>query len=147
MEPIYYMEYRETKKAIEEMFDAYYKYSNAKRWKIFRDPMIDEKIQEKTQKRYAEIHEKERRDRTITAKFYEEHFLCTTGDVVQEYVYDEIEGLYETDTTLVFIAGKKRKKESFLALKKGSLKGKSLHDLKAFLLDHCVKAGGEVHAL
>ena len=59
--------------------------------------------------------------------------------MIQEYQYSEIEAMFETDTTLVFVAGKNRKKESFLGLKKGSVKGRSLADFKKFLLERCTK--------
>lgn len=139
MEAIFYMEYRESKKAIEEMFDAYYKYKNSKRIGIFKSPDIREKVQEKTEERWKEIRKISRRERSIKAEFFEDHFVCTTGDVIQEYQYSEIEAVFETDTTLVFVAGKNRKKESFLGLKKGSVKGRSLADLKKFLLERCGK--------
>ncbi len=139
MEAIFYMEYRESKKAVEEMFDAYYKYKNSKRIGIFKSPDIREKVQEKTEERWKEIRKISRRERTVKAEFFEDHFVCTTGDVIQEYQYSEIEAMFETDTTLVFVAGKNRKKESFLGLKKGSVKGRSLADLKKFLLERCGK--------
>ncbi len=140
MEAKFYMEYRESKKAVEEMFDAYYSYKNSKRIGIFKSPDIREKVLEKTDERWKEIRKISRRERTIKAEFFEEHFVCTTGDVIQEYQYTEIEAIYETDTTLVFVAGKKRKKESFVGLKKGSVKGRSLADLKKFLLERCTNA-------
>lgn len=139
MEPIYYMEYTESKKAIEEMFDAYYKYKNHKAWKPFKTPDIRTKVLDKSAERYKEIKKISRKDRTVRAEFYEEGFCCTTGDVKQEYKYEEIEGIYETDTTIAFVADKKRKKDAFLALKKGSVKGKSLSDLKAFAVPRCKK--------
>ncbi len=128
------------------MFDAYYSYKNSKRIGIFKSPDIREKVLEKTDERWKEIRKISRRERTIKAEFFEEHFVCTTGDVIQEYQYTEIEAIYETDTTLVFVAGKKRKKESFVGLKKGSVKGRSLADLKKFLLERCtnVKKGIEL---
>ncbi len=139
MEAIFYMEYRESKKAVEEMFDAYYKYKNSKRLGIFKSPDIRGKAQEKADERWREIRKISRRERSIKAEFFEDHFVCTTGDVIQEYQYSEIEAMFETDTTLVFVAGKNRKKESFLGLKKGSVRGRSLADLKKFLLERCVK--------
>lgn len=139
MEAIFYMEYRESKKAVEEMFDAYYKYKNSKRLGIFKSPDIRGKAQEKADERWKEIRKISRRERSIKAEFFEDHFVCTTGDVIQEYQYSEIEAMFETDTTLVFVAGKNRKKESFLGLKKGSVRGRSLADLKKFLLERCVK--------
>lgn len=139
MEAKFYMEYKESKKAVEEMFDAYYKYKNSKRWGIFKSPDIREKVREKTDERWKEIRKISRKERTIRAEFFEDHFVCTTGDVIQEYQYAEIEALYETDTTFVFLAGKNRKKEAFLGLKKGSVKGRSLADLKKFLLKRCTK--------
>ena len=139
MEAKFYMEYRESKKAVEEMFDAYYSYKNSMRIGIFKSPDIREKVREKTDERWKEIRKISRRERTIKAEFFGDHFVCTTGDVIQEYQYAEIEAMYETDTTLVFVAGKNRKKESFLGLKKGSVKGRSLADLKKFLLERCTK--------
>ena len=139
MEAIFYMEYRESKKAGEEMFDAYYKYKNSNRLGIFKSPDIRGKAQEKADERWKEIRKISRRERNIKAEFFENHFVCTTGDVIQEYQYSEIEAMFETDTTLVFVAGKNRKRESFLALKKGSVRGRSLADLKKFLLERCVK--------
>lgn len=139
MEAKYYMEYKESKKAIEEMFDAYYKLKNSKRWGIFKSPDIQEKVREKTEERYREIRKISRKERTIKVEFFEDHFVCTTGDVIQEYQYSEIEALYETNTTLVFVAGRNRKKESFVGLKKGSVRGRSLADLKTFLLERCIK--------
>ncbi|MDO4312727.1 MAG: hypothetical protein Q4C52_06560 [Eubacteriales bacterium] len=139
MEAKYYMEYKESKKAIEEMFDAYYKLKNSKRWGIFKSPDIQEKVREKTEERYREIRKISRKERTIKAEFFEDHFVCTTGDVIQEYQYGEIEALYETNTTLVFVAGRNRKKEAFVGLKKGSVRGRSLADLKTFLLERCIK--------
>ena len=139
METKFYMEYRESKKAVEEMFDAYYKYKNSRRLRFFRSVDIREKVQEKTEERWKEIRKISRRERTIKAEFFQDHFVCTTGDVIQEYQYSEIEAMFETDTTLVFVAGKNRKKEAFLGLKKGSVKGRSLADLKKFLLERCTK--------
>ena len=83
MEAIFYMEYRESKKAVEEMFDAYYKYKNSKRIGIFKSPDIREKVQEKTEERWKEIRKISRRERTVKAEFFEDHFVCTTGDVIQ----------------------------------------------------------------
>lgn len=139
MKAKFYMEYKESKKAIEEMFDAYYKLKNSKRWGIFKSPDIQEKVREKTEERYREIRKISRKERTIKVEFFEDHFVCTTGDVIQEYQYGEIEALYETNTTLVFVAGRNRKKESFVGLKKGSVRGRSLADLKTFLLERCIK--------
>ena len=147
MEAKFYMEYRESKKAVEEMFDAYYKYKNSKRIGIFKSPDIRDKVQEKTEERWREIRKISRRERTIKTEFFEEHFVCTTGDVIQEYQYTEIEAMYETDTTLVFVAGKNRKKESFLGLKKGSVRGRSLADLKKFLQERCTKVTKGVELL
>lgn len=139
MEPIYYMEYIESKKVIEEMFDAYYKFKNLTTWKMFQVQDVKTKAIDKGAERYADIKKISKKDRLVKVEFYEDHFFCLTGDVKQEYTYEEIEGIYETATTLVFVAGKKRKKEAFLALKKGSVKGKSLADLKEFALKHCTK--------
>lgn len=139
MDALYYMEYIESKKIIEEMYDAYYKYKNHKAWGPFKTADIRTKALDKAAERYREIKKISRKDRTVRAEFYEEGFSCTTGDVKQEYTYDEIEGIYETDTTIAFVADKKRKKDAFLALKKGSVKGKSLSDLKGFVVPRCKK--------
>ncbi len=147
MEAKFYMEYRESKKIVEEMFDAYYRFKNRKRWGIFKSPDIREKVREKTDSRWKEIKQISRSERTVRAEFFEDYFVCTTGDVIQKYQYAEIEAMYETDTSLVFVAGRKRKKESFLALKKGSVKGRSLADLKSFLLERCKNAGKEIEFL
>ena len=138
MEPIYYMEYQESKKSLEEMYDAYYKYSNHKRHGIFKIMDTDLKIKDKTEKRFEEIRRLSKHDRTVTTAFYDDGFTCATGDIAKEYSYSEVEALFETGQCLVIIADKRRRrKESFLALKKGALRGKSLHDLKAFLLKKC----------
>ena len=141
MEPIFYMEYKESKKVMEEMFQAYYKYKNLKTWKPFRVQDVKLKAEEKANERYKEIKSKNRSkaDRTIKVEFFEEDFKCATGDIIQEYKYDEIEGIYETDTTLVFVAGKNRKKDAFLGLKKGGVKGTGLAELKSFVLPRCTK--------
>lgn len=144
MEVKFYMEYKESKKALEEMYDAFYKYKNSKRPGIFKITDIREKSREKAEDRYKELRKTNRKDRTVKAEFYDDHFVCTSGDMIQKYQYEEIEGLYETDMMLVFLAGKKRKKESFVALKKGSVKGKSLADLKQFLLKRCTKVSGGI---
>lgn len=139
MEPIYYMEYVESKKVMEEMFETYYKFKNETSWGPFKVVDIKIRSEKKASERYAEIKKISRKDRTVKVEFYEDQFFCTTGNVKLEYTYGEIEGIYETDTTIAFVAGKKRKKEAFLALKKGSVKGKSLADLKAFALKRCTK--------
>ena len=147
MEPIYYMEYIESIKIIEEMYDAYYKYKNLKTWKPFKVQDVKTKALDKAADRYKEIKKTGRKDRTVKVEFYEDTFICTTGDVKQEYRYDEIEGIYETSTTLAFVADKKRKKDAFLALKKGSVKGKSLSDLKTFIVKRCTKVKGGIELL
>lgn len=139
MEPLFYMEYKESRKIVLEMFIAYYKYQNLKAWGPFKISDIKAKAEEKTQKRWKEIKMISRKERTVQVEFYEDSFSCVTGDVKQEYRYDELEAICETDTTFVLVAGKKRKKDAFLGLKKGSVKGRSLADLKAFLLEKCPK--------
>ena len=94
METKFYMEYRESKKAVEEMFDAYYKYKNSRRLRFFRAVDIREKVQEKTEERWKEIRKISRRERTIKAEFFEDHFICKTGDVIQEYQYSDIEAMF-----------------------------------------------------
>lgn len=144
MEPIFYMEYSESIKIVNEMYIALYKYKNRKAWGPFKIQDIKTKAAESAKKRWGEIKRISRRERTVKVQFFDEKFICTTGDMEQEFSYDEIEGIYETDTTLALVAGKKRKKDGFVALKKGSVKGKSLADLKEFLLGKCPKAGKEV---
>lgn len=144
MEPIFYMEYKESRKIIEEMFDAYFKYRNHKVFRLFQVSDIKKHVDEKTAKRWAEIKQASRKERTISVEFYEENFCCVTGDIRQEYSYEEIQAICETNTTLALVADKKRKKDAFLGLKKGSVRGRSLADLKTFLLAHCPKAGNEI---
>lgn len=144
MEPIFYMEYSESVKIVNEMFIALYKYKNSRSWGPFKIQDIKTKAVESTKKRWNEIKKISRKERTVRVCFYEDRFNCTTGNVEQEFSYNEIEGIYETDTTLALVAGKKRKKDGFIALKKGSVKGKSLADLKAFLLEKCPKAGKSI---
>lgn len=141
MEPIFYMEYRESKKTLEEMFQSYYKYKNIKTWKFFRIQDVKQKAEEKAEKRYKEIRQTNRSkaDRLIKVEFFEEGFTCTTGEIPQEYLYSEIEGIYETDTTIAFVAGKDRKKDAYLGLKKGGVKGRGLADLKNYVLPKCTK--------
>lgn len=139
VEAVYYMEYKESKKTIEETFDAYYRYKNLKRWGPFKIQDIEAKVEKKADKRFKEIRSVNRKERTVRVEFYEESFCCMTGDVKQEYTYTEVEGIYETDTSLAFVVGKNRKKDVFLALKKGSVKGKGLSGLKEFLLNRCEK--------
>lgn len=147
MDVKYYMEYKETKKALEEMFDAYFRYKNSKKWTIFKTTDIREKAKMKAEERYKEIHQLIRKERTIKVEFLEDHFVCTTGYITKEYQYGEIEGIYETDTTLLLVTGRNRKKDAFLGLKKGSVRGKSLADLKKFLTERCTKATKGVQKL
>lgn len=142
MEPVFYMEYKESRKTILEMFTAYYKYQNLKAWGPFKVSDIKTKAEDKTAKHLGEIRAVSRKERTVHVDFYEDSFCCLTGDVKQEYTYEEIEVICETDTTFVLVADKKRKKDAFLGLKKGSVKGKSLADLKEFLLKKCPKVTG-----
>lgn len=144
MEPIFYMEYSESIKIVNEMFIALYKYKNSRSWGPFKIQDIKTKAGESTKKRWNEIKKISRKERTVQVRFYEDRFSCTTGNVEQEFSYDEIEGICETDTTLALVAGKKRKKDGFIALKKGSVKGRSLADLKEFLLEKCPKAGKSI---
>lgn len=144
MEPIYYMEYSESAKIVLEMYTALYKYKNLKAWGPFRIQDVKTKAYESTKKRWAQIKKVSRKERTVKVSFYEDSFTCVTGDVEQEFFYTEIRDLCETDTTLALVADKKHKKDGFIALKKGSVKGKSLGDLKSFLLEKCTKAGGNV---
>lgn len=145
MEPIYYMEYSESFKIVNEMYTALYKYRNTKAWGPFKIQDIRTKAYEGAKKRWAELKKISRKERLVKVSFYEDRFTCVTGEVTQEFTYDEIEGIYETDTTLALVAGKKRKKDGFIALKKGSVKGHSLADLKEFLLKKCTKAGSVEH--
>ncbi len=142
MNPVFYMEYKESRKTILEMFIAYYKYQNLKAWGPFKVSDVKAKAEDKTQKRWREIKLISRKERTVHVEFYEDSFSCITGDVKQEYQYEELEAICETDTTFVLVADKKRKKDAFLGLKKGSVKGKSLADVKAFLLKKCPKVTG-----
>lgn len=144
MEPLFYMEYSESDKIIKEMYIAFYKYKNTKAWGPFKIDDIKTKAGESAKKRWAEIKKISRKDRPVKVSFYEDKFTCETGSESHDYSYDEIEGLYETDTTFALVAGKRRRKDGFIALKKGSVKGKSLADLKEFLLKKCQKAGGSV---
>lgn len=139
MKPRYYMEYVESKKTITESFKAYYKFKNLTTWKPFKVQDVSAKAEEKAGKRYAELRRTERKDRLIRVEFFEEYFVCKAGSAIQEYRYDEIEGIYETDTTIAFVAGKDRKKDAFQGLKKGAVKGKSLGDLKDFVVPRCKK--------
>ncbi len=141
---LFYMEYSESLKIVNEMYTALYKYRNTKAWGPFKTGDIRGRAQESARKRWAELKRISRRERTVKVSFYEDRFTCETGDVHQEFRYDEIEGIYETDTTLALVAEKKRKKDGFIALKKGSVKGHSLGDLKEFLVRKCTKAGGSV---
>lgn len=149
MDVKYYMEYKETKKALEEMFEAYYKYKNSGKWKLFKTENPREKAQVKADERYKEIHQLIRKERTIKAEFFEDHFVCTTGYITKEYQYGEVEGIYETDTTLLIVTTKKLKKDKdfYLGLKKGSVRGKSLADLKKFLVERCPKVTEGVQKL
>lgn len=142
MRPEFYMEYQESRKIVLEMFIAYYKYQNLKAWGPFKISDVKAKAEDKTQKRWREIKQISRKERTVHVEFYEDSFSCITGDVKQEYQYEEVEAICETDTTFVLVADKKRKKDAFLGLKKGSVKGKSLADLKEFLLKKCPKVTG-----
>lgn len=142
MNPVFYMEYKESRKTILEMFIAYYKYQNLKAWGPFKVSDVKAKAEDKTQKRWREIKLISRKERTVHVEFYEDSFSCITGDVKQEYQYEELEAICETDTTFVLVADKKRKKDAFLGLKKGSVKGKSLADVKVFLLKKCPKVTG-----
>lgn len=142
MKPEFYMEYQESRKIVQEMFIAYYKYQNLKAWGPFKISDVKAKAEDKTQKRWREIKQISRKERTVHVEFYEDSFSCITGDVKQEYQYEEVEAICETDTTFVLVADKKRKKDAFLGLKKGSVKGKSLADLKEFLLKKCPKVTG-----
>ena len=147
MEPVYYMEYSESFKIVNEMYTALYKYRNSKAWGPFKIQDIKTRAYEGAKKRWAELKKISRKERLVKVSFYEESFTCVTGDVTQEFSYGEIECICETDTTLALVADKKRKKEGFIALKKGSVKGKSLADLKEFLLKKCTKAGGSIRHL
>lgn len=147
VEAKFYMEYRESKKAIEEMYDAYYKYKESRKWKIFRSADMREKVRSKTDDRYQEIRKTSRKDRTVKVEYFDDHFVCTVGDVISEYRYDEIEKICETDTTLMFIAGRNRKKDAYVGLKKGSLRGKGLSELKKFLLERCTKLTDGIEVL
>ncbi len=144
MEPVYYMEYSESFKIVNEMYTALYKYRNTKSWGPFKIQDVKTKACESARKRWAELKKISRKERLVKVNFYEDNFTCVTGDVTQEFSYEEIECICETDTTLALVADKKRKKEGFVALKKGSVKGKSLADLKEFLLKKCTKAGGNI---
>lgn len=139
MEPIFYMEYKESRKTVLEMFTAYYKYQNLKAWGPFKVGDVRGKAEDTTQKRWREIKRISRKDRTVQVEFYEDTFCCITDDVKQEYQYKELEAICETDTTFVLVADKRRRKDAFLGLKKGSVKGRSLADLKGFLLQKCAK--------
>lgn len=149
MDVKYYMEYKETRKALEEMYEAYFKYKNSRKWKIFKTENPREKAEVKADERYKEIHQLIRKERTIKVEFYEDHFVSTTGYVTKEYQYSEVEGIYETDTTLLIVTEKQRKKEkdAYLGLKKGSVRGKSLGDLKKFLTERCTKVTEGVQKL
>lgn len=144
MEPLFYMEYQETRKSVAEMFDAFYRYRNTRIWGPFKVSDIPAKAEDSTRKRWLQIKKISRRERTVRAEFYEDSFSCRTGDVCQEYTYDEIRAICETDTTLALVADKKRKEDAFLGLKKGSVRGKSLASLKEFLLKKCGNAGAKV---
>ncbi len=139
MEAIYLMEYKESRKSVEEAFDAYYRYKNLKRWGLFKIQDIQVKAEKEAAKKYKAIRSVNRKERTVKVEFYEDSFCCKTGDVKQEYAYAEIEGIYETATSLALVAGKGHKKDAFLAFKKGSVKGRGLSGLKEFLLNRCDK--------
>ena len=141
------MEYSESFKIVNEMYTALYKYRNSKAWGPFKIQDIKTRAYEGAKKRWAELKKISRKERLVKVSFYEDSFTCVTGDVTQEFSYREIECICETDTTLALVADKKRKKEGFIALKKGSVKGKSLADLKEFLLKKCTKAGGSIRHL
>ena len=141
------MEYSESFKIVNEMYTALYKYRNSKAWGPFKIQDIKTRAYEGAKKRWAELKKISRKERLVKVSFYEDGFTCVTGDVTQEFSYGEIECICETDTTLALVADKKRKKEGFIALKKGSVKGKSLADLKEFLLKKCTKAGGSIRHL
>ena len=104
------MEYSESFKIVNEMYTALYKYRNTKAWGPFKIQDIRTKAYEGAKKRWAELKKISRKERLVKVSFYENRFTCVTGDVTQEFTYDEIEGIYETDTTLALVAGKKRKK-------------------------------------
>ena len=141
------MEYSESFKIVNEMYTALYKYRNSKAWGPFKIQDIKTRAYEGAKKRWAELKKISRKERLVKVSFYEDSFTCVKGDVTQEFSYGEIECICETDTTLALVADKKRKKEGFIALKKGSVKGKSLADLKEFLLKKCTKAGGSIRHL
>ena len=147
MEPVYYMEYSESFKIVNEMYTALYKYRNTKAWGPFKVQDVRTKAYEEARKRWAELKRISRKERTVKVRFCEDGFTCVTGDVTQEFSYGEIECICETDTTLALVADKRRKREGFIALKKGSVKGKNLADLKEFLLKKCTKAGGSIQYL
>lgn len=148
MEAVYYMEYRETKKFVEESAEAYFKFRNTKRWKMFRTSDVKTKAIDTTEERYEELKKISRRDRVVKVEFLEDKLVFTAGDEVREVAYQNIEKIYETDTILaVYDTLGKKKKDKFLCLKKGSVRGKSLADLKEFLLEKCKKANNEIIAL
>lgn len=140
MDAKFYMEYRESRKVIEEVFEAQLKYKNTKKWGMFKSSNIHEKAIQKAEERYKDIRLVCRKERTIKVEFFEDHFVCTTDDMSKKYRYDEIEEIFETDTILAFVADKNRKKDSFVGLKKGSIRGRSLADLKQFVVKRCTKA-------
>ena len=111
MEPVYYMEYSESFKIVNEMYTALYKYRNSKAWGPFKIQDIKTRAYEGAKKRWAELKKISRKERLVKVSFYEESFTCVTGDVTQEFSYGEIQCICETDTTLALVADKKRKKE------------------------------------
>ena len=148
MEPLFYMEYRETKKFVEEAVQAFYKYRNTKRLKVFRTIDIKTKAIDKTAEIFEDLKKTNRKDRLVKVEFFEEKVNFAAGTDVREIAYSSVEKIFETDTILVLYnkAGKK-KEEKFLTLKKGSIRGRSLAELKSFLLEKCENAKGEIIAL
>ena len=148
MEPLFYMEYRETKKFVEEAAQAFYKYRNTKRLKMFQTVDIKTKSIDKTAEIFEDLKKTTRKDRLVKVEFYEEQLNFEVGTDKREIGYKNIEKIFETDTVLALYnnAGKK-KEEKFLTLKKGSIRGRSLAELKSFLLEKCENAKGEIIAL
>lgn len=148
MEPLFYMEYRETQKFVEEAVQAFYKYRNTKRLKMFRTIDVKTKSIDKTADIFEDLRKTSRKDRLVKVEFYEDRLNFEAGTDKREIGYKNIEKIFETDTILVLFnnVGKK-KAERFLTLKKGSIRGRSLAELKSFLLEKCENVNGEIIAL